>query len=320
MKPSEILLDIGKPIAYYPNLRKITGSTNANILLCQLIYWTGRQRNADGWIYKTSDDIELETGLSYKEQRNARKKLVQIGLLDEHYERLEHVLYFKVNLQKLDEMWSVIGGAYDQWADGEMTNGQMANLPLGISLIGNTESTTKNTTESIAPENFSTEDNMKTLDEIGDEAEAIVRMMVANSDKTKQNPSINAINDYPEEVRYIVADFHEKWKIPVPKRSMRAYTKWIRDAKDFRGLVNDSGFTVSEVMMRVYEYVHTPDGSSRVEPGYSKFSVSDIGSILKTTGMIIGQMVSGHESYQQEMITYDADGNPVKWKSDGLWR
>lgn len=105
MKLSDFLTTIGRPIAFYPGLRKITGSTNATIFLCQFVYWTGKENSKDGWIYKTSNEIEEETGLSYDEQKTARAKLKQAGLIKERYARLEHQMYFKVVLDVLNEKW-----------------------------------------------------------------------------------------------------------------------------------------------------------------------------------------------------------------------
>ena len=73
MKLSQFLTDVGRPVAYHPKLKKITGSTTATILLCQFIYWRGKESNKDGWLYKDSDEIEEETGLTYNEQKTARK-------------------------------------------------------------------------------------------------------------------------------------------------------------------------------------------------------------------------------------------------------
>lgn len=105
MKLTDFLTDVGKPISYYPELKKITGSVTATILLCQFIYWRGKQADKDGWLYKTSDEIEEETGLSYNEQKTARAKLVEAGLIEEHYARLDHQLRFLVNLDAINEKW-----------------------------------------------------------------------------------------------------------------------------------------------------------------------------------------------------------------------
>jgi len=141
MKLSDYLAGVGRPVSYFPKLRRITGSTNATIFFCQFFYWTGKEASGDGWIYKTSADIEEETGLSYKEQTNAREKLRSAGLLLEKNARLEHQMYFKINLDALNSKWG-----NDQEGVPELTDGKMADNPLGGSLISNTENTSENTT------------------------------------------------------------------------------------------------------------------------------------------------------------------------------
>lgn len=105
MKITDFLQDVGRPVAYFPKLKRITGSTTATILLCQFIYWRGKESSGDGWFYKTSEEIEEETGLTYNEQKTARKALVEAGLLQEHYARLDHQMTFLVNLDVIDEKW-----------------------------------------------------------------------------------------------------------------------------------------------------------------------------------------------------------------------
>lgn len=105
MKLTDFLSDVGRPIAYYPSLRKITGSTTATILLCQFIYWRGKESDPNGWLYKTSDEIEEETGLSYNEQKTARSNLVSAELIEEHYARLDHQMKFRVNLDMINLLW-----------------------------------------------------------------------------------------------------------------------------------------------------------------------------------------------------------------------
>jgi hypothetical protein len=129
MKLSETLNDIGRPIAYFPKLRQITGSTTATILFCQLFYWN--DKTVDGWVYKTSQELEEETGLSYKEQKTARRHLVNNGLLEEKHKRLEHKIYFKLDIEKLDQKWGV----------RESTNGTFGKVPMGFSYNNETETT-----------------------------------------------------------------------------------------------------------------------------------------------------------------------------------
>jgi hypothetical protein len=108
MKLTDFMSDIGRPVAYYPNLKKITGSTTATILLCQFIYWRGKEYDADGWLYKTAEEIEAETGLSYNEQKTARAALKEAGLIEEHYARLDHQMKFRVNLDAVNDKWGTL--------------------------------------------------------------------------------------------------------------------------------------------------------------------------------------------------------------------
>lgn len=107
MKFTDFLQDVGRPVAYYPKMKKLTGSTTATILLCQFMYWRGKESGGDGWLYKTSEEIEEETGLTYNEQKTARKSLVDNGLIEEHYARLDHQLRFRINLDAINDKWGV---------------------------------------------------------------------------------------------------------------------------------------------------------------------------------------------------------------------
>ena len=146
MKLSDFITDIGRPVAFYPGLKRVTKSTTATILLCQFIYWIGKGEAKDGSVYKTSKELEDETGLTYEEQKTARARLKEIGLLTEKYARLDHTVYFKIDTNKLDALW-----ASSQCHDGEQAIDTMANTALTDSLNSNTETTSKNTTEIILP-------------------------------------------------------------------------------------------------------------------------------------------------------------------------
>ncbi len=101
MRFSEILKNLGNPIAYYPSLAKPLGGAAASILFGQLFYWWDKCDQEKG-IYKTAEELELETGLTIQEQRSARTKLKKLGILSEIHKRLEHRLYFTLNLEIFD--------------------------------------------------------------------------------------------------------------------------------------------------------------------------------------------------------------------------
>lgn len=105
MKLTNYILDLGRVVAFYPGLKRITYSTTATILLCQFLYWCSRTKNDGGWIYKTAIEIEEETGLSYDEQTTARKKLLALGLMEEENKRLDHTMRYRINQEELNRQW-----------------------------------------------------------------------------------------------------------------------------------------------------------------------------------------------------------------------
>lgn len=114
MKLSDFMvdMDLGRVVAYHPNLKKVTRSTTATILLDQFLYWSNKTRNKDpeGWIWKTSDELQEETGLTYNEQKTAREKLIELKLIEEENKFWEHTLAFRVNLNQLNKLWDEANG------------------------------------------------------------------------------------------------------------------------------------------------------------------------------------------------------------------
>lgn len=145
MKLSDFLTNIGRPVAFYPGLVKALEDRNEAIFICQMAYWRDKGENKDGWIYKTSDEIEAETSLTYKEQTNVRNGLIEKGLLEEYYARTEHQMYYRVVWDAVNEIWG-------QFTDGQVPESQVppspkssGTLPKVSSLNSNTDTTQKNT-------------------------------------------------------------------------------------------------------------------------------------------------------------------------------
>lgn len=100
---SSFLRTLGNPVAFYPGLVKPLGSVNAVLFFCQIYYWQDKTDNELG-VYKSSDDIEAETGLTYREQATARKQLVDRGVLVETNKRLEHRIYYRIDADALETL------------------------------------------------------------------------------------------------------------------------------------------------------------------------------------------------------------------------
>lgn len=146
------MLDFGRPLAYYPGLVKYMGSVNAVVFFGQIFYWQDKATSEDG-AYKTAEEIEQETGLTYREQATARSHLKARKLLVETCKRLEHKIFYKIDLGVLDELISGVvpemrfrRSGNDKCAIGETTNAHFVH----------TENTTEITTEN--PLSISTED------------------------------------------------------------------------------------------------------------------------------------------------------------------
>lgn len=90
-----------KPIAFYPDFSAVTGSTNAGVLLSQLLYWKDKEIDPDGWIYKTQKDWLTETSLTRSEQETARKKLRDCGIVEEKLKGNPAKLYYRINFDSL---------------------------------------------------------------------------------------------------------------------------------------------------------------------------------------------------------------------------
>ncbi|EIG2297692.1 DNA-binding protein [Escherichia coli] len=95
MRPSDLLLDFGHPVAYYPGLVKYMGSPHAVIFFGQIFYWQDKAHAAEG-VHKTREEIQHETGLTFEQQAVARKHLVSRGILVETNKRLEHKMFYRI--------------------------------------------------------------------------------------------------------------------------------------------------------------------------------------------------------------------------------
>jgi hypothetical protein len=105
MRLTDFLQSIGRPIAYYPALNRITGGVLPTLLLCQFIYWSDKGMERDGWIWKTRQELSYETGLTRWEQERARQALRQRGFLKEKFAGMPRRLYFQVQHEAINAAW-----------------------------------------------------------------------------------------------------------------------------------------------------------------------------------------------------------------------
>jgi len=102
---AEVFQGLGRPVVYYPSLNAFTGSVTATVFLTNLFQWSSAQRDPDGWIYKTQEEIEAETGLSRREQETARKQLRSAALLKEERRGVPARLCYQIQIAVLNAAW-----------------------------------------------------------------------------------------------------------------------------------------------------------------------------------------------------------------------
>lgn len=91
-----ILPLLDRPIAFQRSFIRLDIGVTAALFLSQMTYWTNRSDD-DGWVYKTQEEWEEETGLSRYEQEGARKKLRSIGVLLEKKKGVPARLFYKID-------------------------------------------------------------------------------------------------------------------------------------------------------------------------------------------------------------------------------
>ncbi|HCL58693.1 MAG TPA: DNA-binding protein [Acinetobacter sp.] len=90
-----------KPIAFNRHYVALGCGINGALMLSQMVYWSKRTKDRNGFFYKTQDEWEEETGLSRWEQETARKKLRSLGFVSEHKHGVPCKVHFKVEHEKL---------------------------------------------------------------------------------------------------------------------------------------------------------------------------------------------------------------------------
>ena len=145
MSLSESLKIAGQPVVYVPRLAKPLGSVNASILFGYFFNWSDKGASELG-ICRTAEEIEAETGLTRDEQRTARAKLRERGVLIETEKRIEHRIYYKLDLSAFDELMKNFQAcANPQSAKSTIPNPEVGNSQSGsgdlpIDEVGNSQS------------------------------------------------------------------------------------------------------------------------------------------------------------------------------------
>ena len=135
-----------RPIAFNRDFVDLGIGITGALLLSQAIYWSKRTKDTQGWFYKTADEWQEETGMTRNEQETARKKLRELGILEEKRAGLPAKLYYRINAYKLGELLTSRLAKSD--------NQDSHNVPNITIQRVHSEITTESTTKSKAQNKF----------------------------------------------------------------------------------------------------------------------------------------------------------------------
>ncbi|WP_347452826.1 DNA-binding protein [Acinetobacter thermotolerans] len=152
-----------QPIAFNKHYVFLGCGINGALMLSQLVYWTARTKDRDGWVYKDHHEWTQETGLTRKEQHTARKTLKSLGFISEKKHGVPPRVFFRVERENLykalieysatttsiqlchTEQLNVPNGTIECAEQHNHTcHTEQLNVPKGAR---NTENTTENTTD-----------------------------------------------------------------------------------------------------------------------------------------------------------------------------
>jgi len=145
-----------KPIAFNPDLARLTGSVTSGLLLSQLLYWWDKKRLDKEYFYKTVKELEEETTLSKEEQLSAIKKLKACGYVTICYREIPAKRSFVLNINNIIADLSKLKGQKCK-NNSEVSklpdvvkpdmNDEKSNIPVEKFTTSITDSTTENTKE-----------------------------------------------------------------------------------------------------------------------------------------------------------------------------
>jgi hypothetical protein len=89
-------------VAIRPSLvRALRGNGNAAILASELLFWSPRLGDPQGWFYQQQRRLEQQTGLGSDAQRKAVGLLERLGVLETARRGVPAKLYYRLNLPRL---------------------------------------------------------------------------------------------------------------------------------------------------------------------------------------------------------------------------
>lgn len=345
MKLTEMLNALGRPVAYFPKLNHITGGVKETLFLCQLLYWEGKQRSKDGWIYKTVEEMTEETGLSRREQERARKVLREKGFIQEKLAQVPRRLHYKVMLDRINEAWDEYQKSLHQTDELESQNDShtapnrrsistkqpLHTAPNSHTITENTQETTTENTLGVASPTPSTEDDKNSTEETVETVKPLV--VFGGLDKPSKvvktiGGDVEDIEDIEDIIKKTAANAVERRnakkakKKNVPRKPVQNVNTIIAHFREsfkevFGGtppLERAKDKALMKQMIDHYGYDMVVDMMDWMFRNYAKFVRDCNIKGVPTLGMFYG-----FRSYWQEQIMYKTDHQDSVEDNDSAW-
>ena len=264
---------LDRPIAFNPSFKKITGSTNAALLLSQAFYWSKRTKDPEGWFYKVRQEWVDETGLTEDELDGARLKCRERGVIEEKLKGVPATLHYRVNKQKVYELLGVQIPTFPE--SGFPGNSQIPTFQES-GKDGNFNKESEITTET-------TNNSGRALSERElQQANAKVDAILENARKAK----------YPlrEKMPDAYLPFCDAYvQLTGQPLSKRVFTDWLATFEDWRG----EGLSPADIEA-AYRHATRPEGGFMVtRPG----SLTNTAVAIKAKGVVTVQKAEENDPF-----------------------
>lgn len=127
-------------LPYHTILANIAGGINAGLMLSFLFQnlFKGYSQKVQGFVTKSIDQWQSQTGLTYKEQRKARERLIELGFISEHHFSLSRDIYTRIEFGACFSAFEQISVMRTQYVNTKMDE-KRASLELKKGFSSRTE-------------------------------------------------------------------------------------------------------------------------------------------------------------------------------------
>jgi hypothetical protein len=156
-----------RPVAFHKLLAIAGGSVGAGVFLSQLVYWSERTTDPEGWVYKTFEDWWEETALSRFELETIRNGLKKRQLIQEKRAGVPAKLYYRI---EWDHLRNALPEAAQKHREGGRKRDRATEYPKGVPPKAPSNAIATKTSVSPQTEGGSTEGKAAVLPKSGVEA------------------------------------------------------------------------------------------------------------------------------------------------------